>query len=779
MIIRCVVNYARDAKDGDELTIRVGERLALDMSHNVNLDESNGWYYASRENPTTGKKESGLIPSNFVRVLSAKGEEEKKGQRKTSVLLCRVDFRRKAEEVDELEITPGDVLTMDMSHPVNEDESNGWYMAINSGGKEGLVPSNFVQIIDVEGSVISTNDRRPSTQRFHATMTRQAEADDELDVRAGDVLFVDMSHEVNREENGWYLAQTSDGGRGLVPNFCLRALSVRRQKRTSTVSSNEEENGGRAKDDAATLHSRHDSACRVFDKDAGERVPKSLDKFALDDLDLYDVLCEKGWVLTNVRGNAKRLREEDERARNSTSYTPPSIIRMRDTVEIDYAGYVWDGTSDKIDLFENTLSRRTPKWFLVNDESALMGLSLALRHMRVGQTADLIVAPHKAFGDKGNIRLGIGSKCYLVLKHLRVWRVVSKPALENGGGTASKPIDTARIPTHELQRTILPQPSGRSTEPKILQRLAQIIEESERAGDEDDDDNADATKTSVATTRGAGRKKRGSMAFRSPTKKTAEEQKRQSSAIHRVTYQHVRDSLVREFGRESFNLNKRLIQKALLAHAAERSEAVTSISSTVHHEARKDSLRCAATPGSAILKEGMIYKTFGRLGTWVERSATLTEGYLQYNSGWYHRNSVNAKRRRINFSDIQWIRPSGKTGEANCFFVRVRDREKVYHFKGDGWYDALRAAWTNFRKVYTLRDDQETDEDDGKVLMSLPSGLEIDSSQTFRGARLSTGVRRAARNSFARKVGSMEMVSMGDRRHPITEPTSPSTIPLV
>lgn len=124
----CVATYARDAEDPkDELAIKAGETLYLDMAHEVNKDETNGWYFASNE-----RGEKGLVPSNFVKIL-------KKKEEKSMLMLGQVEFTRSAGDQDELSIRVGDVLTIDMSHEVNKDETNGWYLAIDSSGKEGLV----------------------------------------------------------------------------------------------------------------------------------------------------------------------------------------------------------------------------------------------------------------------------------------------------------------------------------------------------------------------------------------------------------------------------------------------------------------------------------------------------------------------------------------------------------------------------------------------------------------------------------------------------------------
>ena len=159
--------------------------------------------------------------------------------------------------------------------------------------------------------------------------------------------------------------------------------------------------------------------------------------------------------------------------------------------------------------------------------------------------------------------MGVSPNVYLVIKNLRVWRKVR--VVEHENTVEQKEDDLGRKPslhvrsTSELQEKVLPVPHRR-TEPKILRRLQQLI------GDNSEEKNATND----------GDEKDG---------------------LHKVTYQHVRDSLVREFGRASFNLNKRLIQKALLEAAEKRlspkKHKLRRMSSTGSTE-----LRCASTPGT-------------------------------------------------------------------------------------------------------------------------------------------------------------------------------------
>jgi len=353
----CVATYTREAEDPqDELTIKAGETLYLDMSHEVNKDEKNGWYFASNE-----RGQKGLVPSNFVNIKSSSNKHEESNN---TLMLGQVEFTRDAEDQDELSVHVGDVLTIDMSHEVNKDESNGWYLAIDSSGKEGLVPSNFVKLDK------SNTQRRSSMVRFMATMSRHAGEEDELSLQAGDVVFVDMAHEVNKDtKNGWYIAvNTETNERGLVPTFCLRSIS---------------ENKPSSKEKTTSLPIKEQDKMMSPEKRLfpfQTRPERTISNFTIHDLDLYDELCERGWVILNL------IHESSHR------------VEENDLLEVDYVGYVWDGSSSSIEMYIDTRSKKTPTWIEISNDSscAVSGLVSALRMMRIGQTADLVISPQQA-----------------------------------------------------------------------------------------------------------------------------------------------------------------------------------------------------------------------------------------------------------------------------------------------------------------------------------------------------------------------------------------------
>eukprot|EP00939_MAST-03C_sp_MAST-3C-sp1_P000641 g641.t1 len=754
-VLLCYVTYSRDAEDKDELDIIVGEKLIIDTSHVVNQDDENGWLYAIKEDGAEG-----LVPSNFVKIVVPGPEEAEENEmdeksrghhkRRVSHLLARVDFNRISEAQDELSLRVGDMLTMDMAHPVNRDAENGWFLAVDKSGKEGLVPSNFIQIIDIEKHGINGEGggggggggggktRRPSSGILYtAVVSRKAEADDELDVKVGDVVLVDMSHEVNREDNGWFLAaDIRTDRRGLLPSSCLRlnsspsSVAAVRQRRTG----------------ADAQGAKSGTTCvRVFDPEATQRVPSVIYDWSLDDIHDYDALSEQGWVITSVVG------------RSALTIVPG------DTVEIDYVGYVWDGTSQKIDMFENTRVRRAPKWIQVGGSKCPMqGLSEALRSLRVGQIADVVIAPGKAFGERGNLRLCVGPNSYIVLKDLRLWRKVTlppkascpaPPAPAAAAEETMSPLARTKaksfhsMSTEDIRTKMLPTAEYR--EQPILQRLQELIAESDRAA---------ALSTTSNATGGGG----GDRCGRDDELSSSG----QDDGVHKVTYVKVRDSLVNEFGRASFNLNKRLIQKTLLAKMAERHSSSSSELQAKYKrmQHRSDSLRSASVPSTVPMKMGEILKTFSRLGTWVTRKMILTEGYIEYNSGWYHRHSMSAKRRRIYFGDVQYVAQSQEDPDA--FSIVCRAREKPYVFKGKGWYTAIVFALRDFRRTFMPSTNSRSSS--GGRAASLSSAKDAKTDEEEAGETsvagtatdatgLESSVLKAARNSSKRRLLAMEI----------------------
>ncbi|XP_060557527.1 SH3 domain-containing kinase-binding protein 1-like isoform X6 [Ruditapes philippinarum] len=162
------VEYNYEAEQSDELSIKVG-----DIIKNVTISEG-GWW----EGELNGKK--GMFPDNFVKVIKDKDAKKDEGKKKDVQASKRQSvkdlanklkgqvhegappmMRRKAEPPakkkkakvvysyependDELKLEVGDVLD------VIKQEEEGWWEGILNG-KQGMFPSNFVEIVDEAG----------------------------------------------------------------------------------------------------------------------------------------------------------------------------------------------------------------------------------------------------------------------------------------------------------------------------------------------------------------------------------------------------------------------------------------------------------------------------------------------------------------------------------------------------------------------------------------------------------------------------------------------------
>ncbi|KAK7108259.1 hypothetical protein V1264_016025 [Littorina saxatilis] len=166
-----VVEFDYDAEQEDELTLRAGDII----KHVITAE--GGWW----EGELNGKK--GMFPENFVKLKpkesgTKKDEKREATQRKSVRELankfkdgvplpgaqgsvkkkepvknkkCKVMFDYKAENEDELDLSVGQ--TIDFIKEVEE----GWWEGM-AGGKSGVFPSNFVEMIeDTEGEQPATN----------------------------------------------------------------------------------------------------------------------------------------------------------------------------------------------------------------------------------------------------------------------------------------------------------------------------------------------------------------------------------------------------------------------------------------------------------------------------------------------------------------------------------------------------------------------------------------------------------------------------------------------
>lgn len=77
---------------------------------------------------------------------------------------------------------------------------------------------------DEDSGGASKSDLPPHWDTYVAEYDYDAaeDADDELSIAIGDVLFVDTALEDNQQDNGWFIAQDKDGNSGLVPENYLK-----------------------------------------------------------------------------------------------------------------------------------------------------------------------------------------------------------------------------------------------------------------------------------------------------------------------------------------------------------------------------------------------------------------------------------------------------------------------------------------------------------------------------------------------------------------------------
>ncbi|CAL1546853.1 unnamed protein product [Lymnaea stagnalis] len=170
MSMEAVVEYEYQAEQEDELTLKVG-----DIITNVTTAEG-GWW----EGELNGKK--GMFPENFVKLvkrretaISKKEEKREATQRKSVRELankfkdgvpmgvapkkkdkkkkCKVLFEYKRENDDELDLQVGELVEF------HKQVEEGWWEG-SLNGKHGVFPSNFVEMIEEQGS---SDESAPAT----------------------------------------------------------------------------------------------------------------------------------------------------------------------------------------------------------------------------------------------------------------------------------------------------------------------------------------------------------------------------------------------------------------------------------------------------------------------------------------------------------------------------------------------------------------------------------------------------------------------------------------
>ena len=88
----------------------------------------------------------------------------------------------------------------------------------------------------------------------------------------------------------------------------------------------------------------------------------------------------QGWAFTNRSGEGKA-----------------APAKEGDTVEVEYAAYIWDGLDTRITKYESTLDMAVGRHLriTVGEAQHVTALDEALREMRAGERTDLVVTPAK------------------------------------------------------------------------------------------------------------------------------------------------------------------------------------------------------------------------------------------------------------------------------------------------------------------------------------------------------------------------------------------------
>ncbi|CAK1545849.1 unnamed protein product [Leptosia nina] len=204
--VACVVNYAYDASEPDELTIRPGDILK-DIER-----LPGGWWRGELR----GRK--GMFPDNFVTVL------QENATNRNSVVQgrCRAVFSYQPANPDELSLCVGDVL--DVLGEVEE----GWWQGRRSG-RVGVFPSNFVVMLEPPAHLAHPAPPvepapalppKPVKEQCRVLFPYTAVNEDELTLGEGDIVTIVSKDAPDR---GWWRGEVN-GRVGLFPDNFVQLL---------------------------------------------------------------------------------------------------------------------------------------------------------------------------------------------------------------------------------------------------------------------------------------------------------------------------------------------------------------------------------------------------------------------------------------------------------------------------------------------------------------------------------------------------------------------------
>ncbi|XP_026737432.1 SH3 domain-containing kinase-binding protein 1-like isoform X2 [Trichoplusia ni] len=199
--VSCMVNFAYDASESDELTIRPGDVLRdVERLHG-------GWWRGELR----GRR--GMFPDNFVSVIDHENPRPAGVQGR-----CRAVFSYQPANPDELPLCVGDVLE------VLGEVEEGWWQGRRQG-RIGVFPSNFVVMLDPPQPAPPFEPApalppKPVKELCRVLFPYSAVNEDELTLSEGDIVTI-----VSKEapDRGWWRGELH-GRVGLFPDNFVQLL---------------------------------------------------------------------------------------------------------------------------------------------------------------------------------------------------------------------------------------------------------------------------------------------------------------------------------------------------------------------------------------------------------------------------------------------------------------------------------------------------------------------------------------------------------------------------
>ncbi|CAB3238978.1 unnamed protein product [Arctia plantaginis] len=199
--VSCMVNFAYDASEPDELTIRQGD-VIRDVER-----LPGGWWRGELR----GRR--GMFPDNFVSVLEHANSRSSGVQGR-----CRAVFSYQPANPDELPLCVGDVLE------VLGEVEEGWWQGRRQG-RVGVFPSNFVVMLEPPQAAPPYEPApalppKPVKEYCRVLFPYAAVNEDELTLAEGDIVTIVSKDAPDR---GWWRGELH-GKVGLFPDNFVHLL---------------------------------------------------------------------------------------------------------------------------------------------------------------------------------------------------------------------------------------------------------------------------------------------------------------------------------------------------------------------------------------------------------------------------------------------------------------------------------------------------------------------------------------------------------------------------